>query len=239
MNLRSCARLTPDDIEYSFEPIIDAFAGFYFDDFWGDQGPTEMNPYAAEDMGLTTHQISDLTAAYWSNIKVVYAEIVKRGAFSWQHTWVRDGYSQTCPGPVVHNDTCTTDLRSLCSLSSPAQTRAMLYGFYPGNCNTDPKNLTQFQQDLVNFLLIRGPYAWLGHGWLGCDRTYEFPDQLNLDYGEPIGLCKETEVNSSVFVRQWSKATVVMDCNSWTGSIKMAMDTDEAHRIMGQKIHSH
>ena len=28
-------------------------------------------------------------------------------------------------------------------------------------------------QDIAGFLLTRGDYAWLGHGWLGCSRTYQ------------------------------------------------------------------
>ena len=76
-------------------------------------------------------------------------------------------------------------------------------------------------QDLANFLLIRGPYGYLGHGWLGCSQTYEYPDALNADYGEPLGLCTETAAGSGIFAREWSKATVQMDCNTWTPTITM------------------
>ncbi len=76
-------------------------------------------------------------------------------------------------------------------------------------------------QDIANFLLSRGPHAWLGHGWLGCSRAYEVPEQINWDYGEPVGLCKETGANSGVFTREWTKATVQMDCNTWTPTITM------------------
>jgi len=59
----------------------------------------------------------------------------------------------------------------------------------------------------------------LGHGWLGCSRKYVFPEALNADYGEPSGLCQE--VSNGVFQREWTKATVEMNCNTWTPSIKM------------------
>ena len=39
---------------------------------------------------------------------------------------------------------------------------------------------------------------------------------LHADYGEPSGRCQETASGSGVFTREWSKATVQMDCNSWT-----------------------
>ena len=94
---------------------------------------------------------------------------------------------------------------------------------YPG-CSPS----ASFEQDLANFLLIRGPYAWLGHGWQGCDQPsadegggYPFPPQLHTDFGTPLGLCAETKDGSGVFRREWSKATVEMDCNTGTPSIVM------------------
>jgi hypothetical protein len=63
-------------------------------------------------------------------------------------------------------------------------------------------------------------YAYLGNGWTGCSRHYEYPaKQFNADYGEPIGLATETSKDSGIFVREWSKATVQMDCNSYTPKI--------------------
>ena len=58
-----------------------------------------------------------------------------------------------------------------------------------------------------------------GHGWLGCSQPYVFPPALNVDYGEPKGLCAETSAGSGVFVREWTKATVSRDCNTWTPKI--------------------
>ena len=82
-----------------------------------------------------------------------------------------------------------------------------------------------FEQDLANFLLTRGPYAWLGWGWKGCSQQYYFPPEFNLDYGEPGpgrgGLCKETADASQVFTREYSKATVTMDCRAWKGTVIM------------------
>ena len=91
----------------------------------------------------------------------------------------------------------------------------MAYGLNAG----DPSKLLDLQNDLVNFLLVRGPYAWLGHGWKGCSKNYPFPPEFNVDYGEPTGLCRETAPNSGVFTREWSKATVTMDCKAWKGTI--------------------
>jgi hypothetical protein len=34
-----------------------------------------------------------------------------------------------------------------------------------------PNVMPEVAQDLANFLLIRGPFAWLGHGWKGCSQV--------------------------------------------------------------------
>jgi len=199
-------------------------SGFFFDDQWNTDGPTEYESHAVEDMGLSQTELQDITNAYWSNMAEVYKTVLARGKFSWQQLWTGQGddphnIGDTCPGPLVQQSSCAADLRKLCAANSQAQNRFMMYAFSPGKCNMDPSTLSMFEQDLANFLLVRGKYAVLGHGWLGCSRKYVFPDALNMDYGEPMDLCKE--VSTGVFQREWSKATVEMNCNSWTGTIKM------------------
>ena len=159
-------------------------------------------------------------------MKVIYDELLKRGMFSWQQQWngQQDPSAKNgcCTRPLVtKGPSCAPTLRRLCAADSPAQTRVMNYAFSPGGCRTDPKNLTSPLQDIANFLLVRGPHAFLGHGWLGCSREYQVPEQLGWDYGEPMGLCHETAPNSGVFTREWTKATVGMDCNTWAPTIKM------------------
>lgn len=56
------------------------------------------------------------------------------------------GAGNTCPSPLVRQATCAADLTALCSAASPAQTRTMMYAFYPGGCGGNPANLTQFDQ---------------------------------------------------------------------------------------------
>ena len=59
------------------------------------------------------------------------------------------------------------------------------------------------------FLLVRGPYAWLGYGWVGTDADYYRPPALDIDYGEPVdALCREAA--PGVFQREWSRASVAM-----------------------------
>jgi hypothetical protein len=45
---------------------------------------------------------------------------------------------------------------------------------------------------------------------------------LAANAGEPVDkICKETSPGSNVFVREWTKATVKVDCNTWQNSITM------------------
>ena len=64
-----------------------------------------------------------------------------------------------------------------------AQTRVLNYAFSPGGCSGGPGvvPLTAPLQDIANFLLIRGAHAFIGHGWVGCSRQYEVPEQINWD----------------------------------------------------------
>ena len=82
--------------------------------------------------------------------------------------------------------------------------------------------LPALYQDLATFLLVRGPFAWLGFGWVGCGLKglYDRPAEMDIDYGVPVGDCGEVG-NSGVFRREWSKANVSLDCGSFTGKIEM------------------
>ena len=60
-------------------------------------------------------------------------------------------------------------------------------------------------------------------GFLPQNLTYEFPELLGRPYGEPVDgqQCRETAPRSGVFTREWSGATVSMDCNNWSPTITM------------------
>lgn len=202
-------------------------SGFYTDDSWSAGGPTEMEGHAVSDMGLSQADVDDITAGYAYVQAQLYAVILERGKFVWDQFLNIDPYAPLngdCPQPWVRPATCATDLTRLCNPdNTTVRDRALLYGFSPGSCTgTDPAHLTYLEQDLANFLLVRGPYAFLGNGWLGCSREYEFPSlQFNADYGTPLGLCAETAPGTGVFTRQWSKADVSMDCNTWTANVTL------------------
>jgi len=211
------------DVAQGLSPLV---SGFYWDDYFPTSGGfPDPYPNMTEDMGLTPQEQYAIGLSYQANMAALINKTLAAGKFAWQLFWnggSPTGESGCCTRPIVEKGpTCAATLRSLCKADAPPQKRAMMYAFSPGGCQGDPSKLEEFQQDLANFLLIRGPFAWLGHGWLGCSRTYEFPDMLNSDYGEPTGLCTETAHNSGIFTRDWTKASVKMDCNTWTPTITL------------------
>lgn len=89
--------------------------------------------------------------------------------------------------------------------------------------------------DVAYFLLTRAPFAWIGggpmlgwhmsHWWRpGKSRRISFrddlrPAQFNADYGVPTSNCSAS--SAGVYSREWTKATVIVDCNKLSGTITM------------------
>jgi hypothetical protein len=96
----------------------------------------------------------------------------------------------------------------------------MMYGI--SGCITNNSNWTTLaglKQDVANFLLLRGDHAYLTAGWAPCADYIGWDAELfDADYGQPTDeVCHEAA--PGVFVREWSRATIEMDCNSWTPTI--------------------
>ena len=76
-------------------------------------------------------------------------------------------------------------------------------------------------QHLASFLLIRGPYAWLGWSWLGCGNFPFRPKELDIDYGIPLETCHPSANETGVYLREYTKSSIRVDCNKWEGTISM------------------
>lgn len=76
-------------------------------------------------------------------------------------------------------------------------------------------------QSTAGFLILRGPYSWLGNGWLRGDVQWDpvFLAQV----GEPVGSCVQT--SSGVFTRQWTYGTTTLNCNTWSATIEAQSGT--------------
>lgn len=62
---------------------------------------------------------------------------------------------------------CAAQLRAACDPNSMEQTGALNYDLASSVAN-GTMSLLDFNQHHASFLLIRGPYAWVGFGWVGC-----------------------------------------------------------------------
>ena len=110
----------------------------------------------------------------------------------------------------------------------------MVFGFTITNSTV----LSQLQQDLTYFLLVRGPYAYAGWGVWGMTWPFQpdpnnhgalpptaddvpLPAEFDIDYGTPQEVCYETGVGSGIFRRRLSKAIVELDCNTFDGKISV------------------
>ena len=189
--------------------------GFYLDDYWNSDKSPVTEDYATgmvEDVGLDEKQLHALTVAYNATVAELYKRILAQGKIAWQMCYGGSVY-ETHEQKVTEKN-CAASLRLHCAADSPTQSRAYLAA--------PRSDAAQTRQDVANFLLIRGPYAWFGYGWRGCGHEYPYDATLlDADYGEPVGLCAETAPGSAVFRREWTHATVEMDCKAWRATIAM------------------
>ncbi len=115
-------------------------------------------------MGLTAADLAQLTADYDATMAELRNRTLAAGKFSWQMLWTGGAKGSTCPSPLVRAPAaeCAADLALLCAPDAPPVTEAMMYAFSPGGCAGDPSALTNADNDIANFLLIRGASAYIG-----------------------------------------------------------------------------
>jgi hypothetical protein len=212
-----------------------AVDGFYIDDGWADTqqpvaswqpaegfcdhwitgGATEEDLHCVEDMGLTQAQVTNITLNWQQTMQEAAQAIMDNNGWGW----------------YMFSDS-TSPSASQCTQYFTQE--AVNYNnttllFQWTGSNQYP--LPNIDVDLATFMLIRGPYAWLGYSWLGCTSNevpgfgtnrYTSPadiPQLQVDYGVPTG--PYVQSSPGVFTRDWTLATVTMDCITYTPSITM------------------
>lgn len=149
----------------------------------------------------------------------VRAAVLAAGGFTWQNFY----NNGTNVDNLIRPGPCASQLAEWCRADSPSQTRAILYGFN-GSAHHHAFNSTWllgWEQDLAAFLLLRGPYSFLGYGWVDTNAEYYWPPALSIDFGEATELCHETVLGSGVYTRDFTLSTVSLDCNTWTPTITM------------------
>mmetsp|Transcript_27998 Transcript_27998/g.39437 ORF Transcript_27998/g.39437 Transcript_27998/m.39437 type:complete len:462 (+) Transcript_27998:102-1487(+) len=228
-------------------PSID---GLFLDDYWCSnvicdqsnnkiagcpcddpvQGPTEIDSHSQNDMGLTDQDIYDITVGWNQTMSAVQQAILERDAYTWS---LIPGQENANAMPLLlSSDTtqCISELRDACTADSIWQYSAVLFGF-----TVNGTALLQLQQDLSFFLLARGPYAYAGWGVWGMTWPFNpepghgqlppmpngvpLPSEFDNDYGVPEDIC--FEYSPGIFHREWTHASIELDCNKFTPTIKL------------------
>ena len=115
---------------------------------------------------------------------------------------------------------CNAFLRKYCRSDNPNLEAAFIYEWTREAMGVHAPPAAAVMQDLARFLLVRGPFSWLGYGWEGCITEPPPVGEYDHDYGEPNGRCVES--SAGIFTRQWTKAHVEMDCNTFVANITLA-----------------
>ena len=206
-------------------------SGLYLDDGWANSsqavapwepqpngfcdhsrigGATEEDYFCTVDMGLTQADTTAITDGWRETMKAVQAAILSKNAFAWAY------FKQTTiPGPG-DAAACAAWFRGPGTL---LRNEALVLQW----TNATQRPLPAISEDIAAFLILRGDYAWVGTGWVGCITDYPFPAELEVDYGLPLTTYyNETAPGSGVFTRAWTKATATFSCPSWTGTVSMA-----------------
>lgn len=206
---RARARFTSLIAETPPPPSLLSFLDF--DDQWNHNGPSEESPLAVEACGLSPADVDDLIAAFTITFKSKINATIANGGFVFDLLG-NAGETNITSAPA----TCSAFMRKYCGADSPSQTAPFLYEFTRVN-HTTLWPLPYPEQNLATFLLARGDYAWIGYIWSNCYASYERPASLDVDYGTPLNFCSET--SPGVFTRNYTKADIALDCNSYVADI--------------------
>jgi len=186
-------------------------------------GATEEDFYCTEDMGLSQADVTAIRDGWQKTMDTVKEAVLAHGGFAWPYFSARGIKSLDLSDPRPE---CAAYHRSQCVAGGGAASKgALMFEFTRAKFHS-PFPLPFAEQDAASFLLVRGPYAWIGFSWMGCTteqyHTFQRPAQLDVDYGEPTeASCRETATGSGVFTREWSRASITLDCNTWNATIRM------------------
>ena len=180
-------------------------------------GPSEIESHCLLDMGMTEPERDAVLAGYKQTMTEAFEAVYEAGGWAWP----------LFSGGFARNQPCVERYRYACAAGSSNYHQTDLNLYSPNRTEPDePSSFVDPEKDVAEFLLQRGPWAYLGTGWVGCapaggpdamgsnDTSYRRPAAWDVDYGEPLGLCQEEPSSSGVFVREWTKATVSIDCRT-------------------------
>ena len=214
--------------------------GLVLDDSWSTGFPSEEEKHCILDTGLSPADVRAITQGWESARNKLGALAAARGSYI-APTYGGDSLVKRIGGSASK---CVERMRFFCRPDAPVAAPhyfSVLYEKVPSpTFGLVPINM---DLDMAYFLLARGPYGWIGsgpilgwqlsHWWTkGKVRLIEpkdfRPHWFDADFGVPVGgegeeeQCEETVPGKSgVFVRNWTKAVVTVDCGQLQGDIRM------------------
>ena len=204
----------------------------YLDDLMSLRGPSETEGHFIDDTGSTAQEIQVHVAAYLANMRRLEHALVDHGGF-WQGLVDHGEGRGMGRGPQIRPlgkdcyndcrnvtaDQCADTLRSEWCVAEPAPwARPTSYLMRPPEAAVAGDRATQAT---AQFLLTRGPFAWIGFFDWQSLANWPRPPEWDTDFGTPDGPCAEMGQGTGVFTRSWSKAVVTWDCLSARGQITM------------------
>jgi hypothetical protein len=205
-------------------PAVD---GLLLDDYWSENGPSEIDSNMLVDMGMSAADASAMTASWQASLSRLFTMATTRGKFISNMGYNGDSLSYASPSQ------CTARLTAMCDPSLPQFSHWNVVNYEYVQPPVFGIQAVNAPLDVAYFLLTRGPWAWIAggpmlgwhmsHWWTpGQARPIEFrtdlrPPEFNADYGEPLCSCMQTA--PGVFERAWTKANITVDCNSMAGTI--------------------
>jgi hypothetical protein len=204
--------------------------GVLTDDYWSSDGPSEIDSNMLVDMGMSQSDAAAMTADWQAAMARLADMAATRNKFLSNMGYNGDSLSGTGAGE------CAARLANMCSIGTPVFGSWYVVNYEYVQPPVFGITATNALLDVAYFLLTRGPWAWIAggpmlgwhmsHWWTeGQARRIQFqtdlrPAEFNGDYGEP--LCSCVQASPGVFVRQWSKANITVDCNTLQGKIETA-----------------
>jgi len=188
--------------DYFVSSIVQTTLNPYVDGSFSDdvEGLPEEHEDAIKAMRLTTAEVADIKQSTHDTNQNLITALITANKYLWQAFSRGDDV-----GPAPNSTTCASFMRTFCA---PEMQK---------NPMTMQMSVTDAEQVLAAFLIVRPPYGWLGFGWESDNRNW-LPI-FNTDVGEPMGPCQETSEITGLFTRTWTKGTVELDCNNWTAKL--------------------
>jgi len=210
--------------------------GCYLDDVWydtsapgdhschGDRfgGPSEMNANCTLDIGLSKKNVQDITSAWRETLESTLNAMKAASKITFALI--------TSTSTPENENQCKTFFQNACRADSAYLSRLLLFQFNITRDNPATYvTLNHPVTDVAAFLLIRGPNAYIGHGWIGCVDSnvtaatlYPRPSIVEKDIGLPIDThC--IAVGDGTYTRKYAKAVASFNCNSMTGDVAFSV----------------